>query len=61
MAEKIRYAIFNCTEMDGDFRTTDIDIPGWGSAIMASNPSGANMTLQSSQSVELFHTQALRS
>ncbi len=29
MAEKLRYAILNCTEMDGDFRTTDVDIPGW--------------------------------
>lgn len=55
MADKLRYAIFNCTEMDGDFRTTDIDIPGWSSAL-TSSISGANVTLQSSQSVELFHT-----
>ncbi len=54
MAEKLRYAILNCTEMDGDFRTTDADIPGWSSAL-AGSISGANVTLQSSQSVELFH------
>jgi hypothetical protein len=40
--------------MDGDFRTTDVDIPGWSSAL-SSSISGANVTLQSSQSVELFH------
>ena len=57
MAEKIRYAIFNCTEMDGDFRTTDIDIPGWGTSILTSNHSGANMTLNTSQSIELFQLQ----
>ena len=60
MAEKIRYAIFNCTEMDGDFRTTDTDIPGWSGALLAANQSGANMTLHTSQSVELFQTQSMR-
>ena len=29
MAEKIRYAIFNCTEMDADFRLTDASVAGW--------------------------------
>ena len=29
MAEKIRYAIFNCTEMDADFRLTDASVVGW--------------------------------
>ncbi len=33
MAEKLRYAIFNCTEMDADFRLTDADVVGWGAAI----------------------------
>ena len=23
------YAIYNCTEMDADFRTTETDVPGW--------------------------------
>jgi hypothetical protein len=29
MAEKLRYAIVNCTEMDADFRTTEVDVVGW--------------------------------
>jgi len=29
MAEKLRYAISNCTEMDADFRLTDSEISGW--------------------------------
>lgn len=37
MAEKLRYAIYNCTEMDADFRTTETEIVGWG----ASTPSSA--------------------
>ena len=32
MAEKIRYAIFNCTEMDADFRLTDSAVAGWAVA-----------------------------
>ena len=32
MAEKLRYAIFNCTEMDADFRTTETEVAGWGGA-----------------------------
>ncbi len=32
MAEKLRYAITNCTEMDADFKTTDVDVAGWGAA-----------------------------
>ena len=31
MAEKLRYAIFNCTEMDADFRVTEADVPAWNS------------------------------
>lgn len=31
MAQKLRYAIFNCTEMDADFRLTDTDVVGWHS------------------------------
>jgi hypothetical protein len=30
MRDKLMYAIFNCTEMDADFRTTESDVPGWG-------------------------------
>lgn len=33
LAEKLRYAIFNCTEMDGDFRLDAAAIPGWGGFI----------------------------
>ena len=29
MADKIRYAIMNCTEMDADFRLTDTAVEGW--------------------------------
>lgn len=29
MVEKLKYAIFNCTEMDADFRTTETEIAGW--------------------------------
>ena len=29
MATKLRYAIFNCTEMDADFRLTDTSVAGW--------------------------------
>ncbi len=29
MSEKLLYAIFNCTEMDADFRTTETDVAGW--------------------------------
>ena len=32
MARKIRYAIFNCTEMDADFRLTDTAVAGWSVA-----------------------------
>jgi len=30
LAEKLRYAIINCTEMDGDFRVDAATVPGWG-------------------------------
>jgi hypothetical protein len=40
MREKLRYAIYNCTEMDADFRLTDTDVVGWGGAI----PTGAGNT-----------------
>lgn len=33
MAEKLRYAIVNCTEMDADFRVTDTDVVGWSSGL----------------------------
>ncbi len=32
MAEKLRYAIVNCTEMDADFKTTDVEVAGWGTS-----------------------------
>ena len=31
LCEKLRYAIFNCTEMDADFRLTDVEVTGWSS------------------------------
>lgn len=37
MAEKLRYAIFNCTEMDGDFRTTESEIAGWSGTALHSD------------------------
>ena len=33
MTEKLKYAIFNCTEMDADFRLTDTDVVGWTDAL----------------------------
>jgi hypothetical protein len=30
MAQKLRYAIMNCTEMDADYKTTEIEVAGWG-------------------------------
>jgi hypothetical protein len=33
MAEKLRYAMANCTEMDADFRVTDTDVAGWSSGL----------------------------
>lgn len=33
MTEKLRYAIFNCTEMDGDFRTTEVEVAGWDATL----------------------------
>ena len=32
MAAKLKYAIFNCTEMDADFRLTDASVVGWTGA-----------------------------
>lgn len=29
MAEKIRYAMYNCVEMDADFRLSEIEMSGW--------------------------------
>ena len=29
MREKLLYAIYNCQEMDGDFRLTDNEMTGW--------------------------------
>lgn len=37
MAEKLRYAISNCTEMDADFRVTDTDVAGWGTGAAAAS------------------------
>ena len=39
MAEKLLYAIFNCTEMDADFRTTEAEVVGWGAAAATAVPS----------------------
>jgi HECT-domain (ubiquitin-transferase) len=30
MAERLRYAIYNCIEMDADFRLADTEQSGWG-------------------------------
>jgi hypothetical protein len=30
MADKLRYAIYNCIEMDADFRLADTEQSGWG-------------------------------
>ena len=35
MSSKLRYDIFNCTEMDADFRTTEAEVAGWGGASSA--------------------------
>jgi hypothetical protein len=32
MVTKLKYAIANCTEMDADFRLTEIDVTGWNAA-----------------------------
>jgi hypothetical protein len=29
MGEKLKYAIYNCIEMDADFKLTDTDVMGW--------------------------------
>jgi hypothetical protein len=29
MREKLLYAIYNCQEMDGDFRLTETEMTGW--------------------------------
>lgn len=54
MGEKLRYAIFNCTEMDGDFRTTEIDVPGWSSPLSDNFPSSS----PANQPLDLFHSSA---
>lgn len=41
MAEKLLYAIFNCTEMDADFRTTEPDIVGWGAVMPQASATAA--------------------
>lgn len=38
MSQRLKYAIENCTEMDGDFRTAEEVVPGW------SNGSGNGAT-----------------
>ena len=30
MAEKLRYSMYNCIEMDADFRLADSEMTGWG-------------------------------
>ncbi|CAE7431374.1 HERC1 [Symbiodinium microadriaticum] len=45
MAEKLRYAVVHCTEMDADFRVTEPDVVGWSAMITApglSNYSGTD-------------------
>jgi hypothetical protein len=40
MAEKLRYAVIHCTEMDADFRVTDPDVVGWST--MTASPGWSN-------------------
>lgn len=40
LADRLRYAIRNCTEMDADFRLTDTDVAGWTSYSSQVAPSG---------------------
>ena len=47
MAEKLRYAMFNCTEMDADFRITESAVVGWGAAIQS--PSSSRNPLMSEE------------
>jgi hypothetical protein len=37
MAEKLRYAIMNCTEMDADFRVAETEVVGWTQAPTSQN------------------------
>lgn len=53
MADKLRYAIFNCTEMDGDFRTTDVDIPGWTMPVSSTAVSSASFNGPASPSLQV--------
>ncbi|KAG5175125.1 hypothetical protein JKP88DRAFT_144692, partial [Tribonema minus] len=32
MAERLKYAMYNCIEMDADFRLADTETTGWGNA-----------------------------
>jgi hypothetical protein len=41
MSEKLLYAIFNCTEMDADFRTTEAEVAGWGGTTATATTAGA--------------------
>ena len=43
LAEKLRYAITQCTEMDADFRLTDSDVAGWSTS--PSQPWNASSTI----------------
>lgn len=42
MAEKLRYAVVHCTEMDADFRVTDPDVVGWSTT--TNSPSWSSFT-----------------
>ena len=42
MAERLRYAIANCTEMDADFRLTDTEVTGWTAVPQQNNWSSLN-------------------
>jgi hypothetical protein len=36
LAERLRYAMANCSEMDADYKLTDTDVAGWGAGSPAS-------------------------
>ena len=44
MHEKLLYAIYNCTEMDADFRTTEVEVPGWAAAGVLGSAMSSNFT-----------------
>ena len=44
MAEKLRYAIYTCTERDADFRLVETDVVGWGATAPSIQQAWPNMS-----------------